>query len=128
MSYNSVINACAQGGQVEQAAQWLQAMKDQGIEPDVKSYTSVINACAQGGQEVEQAVKWLQAMKDQGIEPDVVTYNIIINACAHGGQVLHRSQLYCRSLCCMCVCVCVCVCGLRRVPAVYPQWRHSVRP
>ena len=64
-SYTSVINACAQGGQVEEAVKWLQPMQDQGIKPNDKSYNSIINACAQGGQ-VEQAVKWLQAMKDQG--------------------------------------------------------------
>ena len=85
-SYNSVIKACAHGGQVEEAVKWLQAMQDQGIKPDVKSYNSVITACAKGGQ-VTQAVQWLQAMQDQGIAPSNKSYTSVINACAQGGQV-----------------------------------------
>ena len=56
MSYNSIINACAQGSQVEEAVKWLKTMQDQGIAPNSMSYNSVINACAQRGK-VDQAVK-----------------------------------------------------------------------
>ena len=44
MSYNSIINACAQGSQVEEAVKWLKTMQDQGIAPNIMSYNSVINA------------------------------------------------------------------------------------
>ena len=93
MSYNSVINACAQGGQLEAAVQWLQAMKEQGIIPDDNSYNSVINACAQGGQ-VEQATEWLQAMKAQGIKPNIVTYNSVIKACGYAKPGALRDGLH----------------------------------
>ena len=38
VSYNSLINACAQGGQVDEAVKWLQVMQDHGIELDIMSY------------------------------------------------------------------------------------------
>ena len=48
-SYSSVINACAQSGDVPGAVKWLEAMQSSGVPPNDRSYSSVINACAQSG-------------------------------------------------------------------------------
>jgi len=48
-SYNSVINAFAQKGDVKRAEQWFKRMKEAQVQPNVTSYNSVINACAQKG-------------------------------------------------------------------------------
>ena len=44
MSYNSIINACAQQGDAKITEQWVEWMETH-AQPDVTSYTSIINAC-----------------------------------------------------------------------------------
>ena len=46
-SYSSVINACAQKGDVERAEHWFKWLEQANVQPDVTSYNSVINTCAQ---------------------------------------------------------------------------------
>ena len=46
VSYNSVINACAQKGRVSRAEMWLEKMLAAGVKTDAFSYNSVINAGA----------------------------------------------------------------------------------
>ena len=56
-SYNSVINACAQKGDVNRAEHWFKRLEEFLVQPDVMSYSSAINACAQKG-DVEKAEQW----------------------------------------------------------------------
>ena len=56
-SYSSIMNACAQSGDVKRAEQWFKWMEEVGMQPDVKSYNSVTNACVQKGI-VNRAGQW----------------------------------------------------------------------
>ncbi|CAL1145541.1 unnamed protein product [Cladocopium goreaui] len=81
VSYNSVINACAQTGYVERAEMWLGRMLEAGVQANEVSYNSVINACAQKGR-VSRAEMWLEKMLAAGVKTDAFSYNSVINACA----------------------------------------------
>ena len=48
ITYNSVINACAKGGESQRALNLLDEMRSRGLVPDEITYSSVINACAKG--------------------------------------------------------------------------------
>jgi len=47
--YNTLINACATGGDIERALEAVQAMQMEGVELDVITYTSLIKACGING-------------------------------------------------------------------------------
>jgi pentatricopeptide repeat domain-containing protein 1 len=43
--YNTLINACANCGELEKGLETLETMRSAGIEPDVITFTSLIKAC-----------------------------------------------------------------------------------
>lgn len=47
VTYNTVINALARCGRVQEATDHVRAMKDQGLSPDVVTFGTLIHACAQ---------------------------------------------------------------------------------
>lgn len=46
VTYNTVINALARCGRIEEASVHLRAMKEQGLSPDVVTFGTLIHACA----------------------------------------------------------------------------------
>ena len=82
-SYNSVINACAQGGQVEEAMKWLQVMKAQGIKPNVITYNSVIKACgyAKPGANLQVCCLLVSDMEWHHVLPNEYTLPAMLNCC-----------------------------------------------
>ena len=85
ITYSSVINACAKGGEWQRALGLLDEMRSRGLVPDEITYNSVINACAKGD-ESQRALNLLDEMRSRGLVPNVITYNSVINACAKGGE------------------------------------------
>ena len=67
ISYNSVISACANGQQWEQAFSLLPEMRSSQLEPDVISYNFAISACAKG-QQSEQALGLLPEMRTSQLD------------------------------------------------------------
>ena len=62
ITYSSVINACAKGGEWQRALGLLDEMRSRGLVPDEITYNSVINACAKGG-ESQRALNLLDEMR-----------------------------------------------------------------
>ena len=46
ISYNTVIKACAEAGDVARAEHWMSVMLKAGVEANTISYSTVIKACA----------------------------------------------------------------------------------
>jgi len=59
--YNSVIQACANKGEVSRAEKWLRQMKADGVEPNVVTYTMLM----------EMRKKWFIKMYEDGIDFDL---------------------------------------------------------
>jgi len=80
------------------AAEWLSAMKELGVAPDVQCYNKVLACCARA-RLPELAEEWLDKMEAAGVPPDLISYSTTISAYAKLGQpdkaceVLRRMQL-----------------------------------
>jgi pentatricopeptide repeat domain-containing protein 1 len=68
----TTISACEKGGQWERALGLFQAMKGEGVQPNVITYSATISACEKAGQ-WERALGLFQAMKGEGVQPNVIT-------------------------------------------------------
>ncbi|MCH8086630.1 MAG: hypothetical protein IIC81_02135, partial [Chloroflexi bacterium] len=66
-------------GEKEEAAaaapQWAEAMRREGIQPDVVTYNTLISKAPS----YETAEAWVETMRREGIQPNVVTYNTLIS-------------------------------------------------
>jgi len=93
IAYSALISACEKGKQLEQALDVFEAMRKQGVMPELITYNSLISACEKGSQ-LEQALKFFTAMKQQGVLPGVITYNALISACEDGNQLQRALELF----------------------------------
>jgi pentatricopeptide repeat protein len=84
-SYNSAIDACSKGGQLQKAIDLLREMQQQGLKANLISYNSTVDACSGSG-EWQVAVELLREMQQQQLVPDIIMYNRVINACQNGGN------------------------------------------
>ena len=50
MTFTALISACEKGKQPEQALEMLQAMRQQGVGPDVMTYTALLSSCEKSKQ------------------------------------------------------------------------------
>jgi len=84
ITYNTMLNAFAQSGDMHKVPQLLQDMKDATppVEPDVVTYSTMVKGfCAAG--DVDKGLQLLKDMKDDGkFSPDEVMFNSLLNGCA----------------------------------------------
>lgn len=66
-----------------EAADLMQQMKQEGVEPDIHTYTSFINACCKAG-DMLRATKTMEEMEGIGVKPNIKTYTTLINGWARG--------------------------------------------
>ena len=97
LSFNSLINACVKGRDIQRAEHWLAAMKTCGIDPDAVSYSTIINAYTQA-QNVEQAERLLEEMhKTVSLSSGhdsafLFCFNSVIQAFSTGGDSKRASH------------------------------------
>merc|ERR1712176_1384464 len=84
LSYNAVLDGCAQVGDAEGVERWLRAMKERNIVPNTRSFTAALRCCARRG-DPESALKWLDTMRSVGpdVVPNEIAYNSAIRSCAN---------------------------------------------
>ena len=76
-TYNAVISACEQGGQVEEALRVFAELR-QWHKPNVISYSATISACGTGG-EWGRALGVLEEITDAANSPDGTMYGGVTN-------------------------------------------------
>ena len=81
--YNTLIRACARGGQWELGRDLFEAMQAEGeaLEPDAFTFVSLISACARSGS-MELAEEYFEEMGTRGLTPGVQAYSALLTACA----------------------------------------------
>merc|ERR550514_1418195 len=77
-TYNSVINAFARRGDVEQGEVWFAEMLAHGVKPTIVSYTSLLNACANSNDTLrpsrrEDADRIFRDCIKHGVRPNQIT-------------------------------------------------------
>merc|ERR1719487_1995275 len=92
ISYTTVINACAQTGDVEKAESWLVRMLESNVEPNTITFNAVIAACAKKG-DGRRAKEWLEKMRLAGILPNSFSYNTAAKAHVARGDYRQVEQL-----------------------------------
>jgi pentatricopeptide repeat domain-containing protein 1 len=85
VTYNTLITACANGRQWQEALRVFKDMRAAGVLPNTITYNTLITACANGGQ-WREAVRVFKDMRAAGVLPNTITYSTLITACANGGQ------------------------------------------
>merc|ERR1719359_252468 len=79
VTFNSVINACAQCGDVDRAESWFRRMLAKEVTPSVETFNSLINACAKAGDAL-RAEEWFEEISSHGLEPDAFSYSTLSHA------------------------------------------------
>ncbi|XP_037457682.1 pentatricopeptide repeat-containing protein At3g18110, chloroplastic-like [Triticum dicoccoides] len=83
--FNAMMGVYARSGRFDDVRQLLDAMRGQGIEPDLVSFNTLINASAKSGCLAPGAAfDLLHEVRQAGLRPDVITYNTLISACSQG--------------------------------------------
>uniref|UniRef100_A0ACD5XY28 Uncharacterized protein n=1 Tax=Avena sativa TaxID=4498 RepID=A0ACD5XY28_AVESA len=83
--FNAMMGVYARSGRFDDVRQLLDAMRGQGIEPDLVSFNTLINARAKSGSLAPGAAfDLLLEVRQAGLRPDVITYNTLISACSQG--------------------------------------------
>mmetsp|Transcript_22161 Transcript_22161/g.54227 ORF Transcript_22161/g.54227 Transcript_22161/m.54227 type:complete len:182 (-) Transcript_22161:1215-1760(-) len=85
ITFTSLIDACAQLGDVERANRWFRCMGFNGIEPNVRTVSAMLNACAKSKDPAswELAVALFRDMSKKSIQPDEFTFASMLNVCAN---------------------------------------------
>jgi pentatricopeptide repeat domain-containing protein 1 len=85
VTYSTLITACANGGQWQEAVRVFEDMRAARVLPNTITYNTLITACANGGQ-WQEAVRVFKDMRAAGIPANTITHSTLITACANGGQ------------------------------------------
>merc|ERR1719428_2136457 len=81
VTYNTLIDACARVGEMQQAAELFTTMCASGIEPDLITDSTIIKGyCVQG--DLEKGLQLFSIMQKKGIRPDAILFNSILDGCA----------------------------------------------
>jgi len=84
ITYNTILNAFAQGGEMHRVPELLEDMKAASppVEPDIVTYSTIIKGFCNNGS-LDQALKTMQEMEASGkFKADEVMYNSLLDGCA----------------------------------------------
>ncbi len=78
-TYNSVIHACAKGGESQSALDLLDEMRRCGLTPNLATYGAALNACAIGRQP-ERALSLFETLQSEGLTPELSHWSRLLDA------------------------------------------------
>ena len=87
-SWNTVIKACAEAGDVLKAESWLDSLRQNPhatLRANITSYNIMIKAFAEAGDHV-RAENMLIVMLEEGVKANTFSYSKVIRACAAAGE------------------------------------------
>merc|ERR1740117_2509468 len=85
--YNTLIDACARCGRMEQLENILSDMKTNRVKPNVITYSTMLKGHCQNG-DIQTAFLILEQMKkDAHLKPDEIMYNSLLDGCAQNNLV-----------------------------------------
>merc|ERR1719163_2072845 len=84
ITYNTMLNAFAQGGAMDRVPKLLEHMKEAcpPVEPDIVTYSTLVKGFCNSGS-LDRALSVLRDVQASGkFEPDGVMYNSLLDGCA----------------------------------------------
>merc|ERR1719473_2693656 len=87
ITYNTLIDACARCGRMEQVPKILETMKTKHTVPNVITYSTMLKGHCQNGN-VQAGFAILEQMRKDGrMKPDEIMYNSLLDGCAQNNLV-----------------------------------------
>ncbi|XP_015972034.1 pentatricopeptide repeat-containing protein At5g08510-like [Arachis duranensis] len=93
VSWNSMINACAANGMVNEAFDLLKNMSKSGLTPNLVSWSAVIGGFSRNGYDIE-AIEVLSKMLGSGMKPNAQTLATVLPACARLQRIRFGKELH----------------------------------
>lgn len=85
------MNACIGVGQLEEARDLLENMRERGLAVDARAFNVVLKGYARRG-DVQKMRDMLEEMQRCGVEPSIASYNTLINVYVRRGDMAEVSQ------------------------------------
>lgn len=85
--FNVMLNAAAEGGEVEKAISMYYQFEPRGLFVDSTTFNTLIKACSKRVSHRKMAFEFADQMEKQGFRPNIYTLNSLILACAKDGNV-----------------------------------------
>jgi len=98
VTYNTIIDMCAELGDVVKAQQLYEEMCSQGVYPDVRTFNALIKACNRARAGLLQAFKWTKEMSRKHVKPDQFTYAGLLSASAESKDVPRALEYFKKTL------------------------------
>jgi pentatricopeptide repeat protein len=93
ITYNTLIDACARCGRMENLPRILEDMRTHRIKPNVITYSTMLKGHCQNG-DIQTGFQILEQMKkDTHLKPDEIMYNSLLDGCAQNNLVEDGLQL-----------------------------------
>lgn len=84
-AWNSMISAYSFKGDMEKAANILNQMEREGVEPDLVTYNSMISGYSMAGQ-TNEALTMIRQIRNSGLIPNVVSWTALISGSSQNGH------------------------------------------
>lgn len=93
VSYNIMINVCANAGDLHKTEKLFKAMQRQGCLPDSFTYLSLVQAYTRS-LNYSKAEETIHGMRRKGILPSLVHFNILLHAFTKAGLIDEAKRVY----------------------------------
>ena len=97
VTFNTLIKACDNAGDLGQALGVFAEVKAAGVPPDEFTFNSLISACATAG-DLRKGNRFFQEMCNAEIQPTDVTYSVLMELCDYCGRCDLVDQAFARAV------------------------------
>uniref|UniRef100_K4AJ52 DYW domain-containing protein n=1 Tax=Setaria italica TaxID=4555 RepID=K4AJ52_SETIT len=99
ITWNAVLSAHAQQGDVPAVVELFNRMMELGFAPDGLSFLAILTACSNAGADAE-AEFWLEAMQSKyNVKPGIEHYTCVVGAMARVGRLEDAESVACKMPC-----------------------------
>ncbi|XP_059649134.1 pentatricopeptide repeat-containing protein At3g53170 [Cornus florida] len=92
-TFNSVIGAYGDYGQIEKMEKWFEEFQLMGIKPDVKTFNILIKSYGKAGM-YEKMGSVMEFMRKRFFSPTIVTFNIVIETFGKAGNIEKMEEFF----------------------------------
>merc|ERR1719191_2125055 len=86
VTFNTLVDACARCGRMDQVPDIQQEMRIVGVQPNLITFSAMIKGYCRMG-DIQQAFGILKHMRREGVSPDEIMYNSLLDGCAQNSLV-----------------------------------------
>merc|ERR1719238_1245520 len=94
ITFNTILDACARSGRMEQLPKVMQDMKRHHVEPNIVTYSTILKGHCLSG-DIPLAFSTLKDMKrSTDLKPDEIMYNSLLDGCAKNNLYDEAMELF----------------------------------